>query len=402
MSQELLDQLYRSSNRRVEDVSLDLKRYLYDEIDWRDRLICIKGPKGVGKSTLMLQRIKEAFGSDERALYVSLDSVLLQGVELLDLVEEFVISGGAHLFLDEVHHFEGWQLIIKNLYDEYKRLNIVYSGSSLLRIEKGKGDLSRRQIEYNIYGLSFREYLEFEGIAKIPAISLEELIDNHVKVAGKICEGINIIPVFNEYLRNGYYPFYKETYKGFEDRLNQVISQIIENDAAYIESVSLSTVKKLKKMLAILSESCPQTPNMSALYRELDTDRNLGIKMLDILDRGQLIALLSSKSRKLKNMSRPDKIYCDNTNIMHALVFNTDVGCERETFFFNQLKAAGYDVTYPEKGDFMVDGKYLFEIGGRKKSFEQIADEKDSFLAVGDLDVGRKNRIPLWMFGMMY
>lgn len=201
---------------------------------------------------------------------------------------------------------------------------------------------------------------------------------------------------------NGYYPFYKEVYAGYEQRLLQIINQILESDYPAVETITYSTVQKIKKMLYILAQSCPQTPNMSELYGQLETDRNQGLKMLYILDKANLLNLLSAKDGSLKTLSRPDKIYCDNTNIMYALTENVIAGTKRETFFLNQLRSAGYSVQYPKQGDFLVSRKYLFEVGGRRKTFHQIKDIEDSFLAIDDEEVGRGNKIPLWMFGLLY
>lgn len=204
------------------------------------------------------------------------------------------------------------------------------------------------------------------------------------------------------YQKGGYYPFYREVYAGYEQRIQQIVNQILESDYPAVESISYPTVQKIKKMLYILAQSCPQTPNMAELYRELETDRNQGLKMLYILDRANLLNLLSTKEMPMKNMSRPDKIYCDNTNIMYAFTEMINTGTRRETFFLNQLRSAGHDVRYPKQGDFLIDNRWLFEVGGRRKNYEQIRDISDSYLAIDGEEVGRGNKIPLWMFGFLY
>ena len=271
-----------------------------------------------------------------------------------------------------------------------------------MKLETSGADLSRRQASYTLAGLSFREYLAFEGACEIDAVPLDELLANHSEIAADVSRKVKVLPYYYDYLERGYYPFYKEVYGGYGQRVEATINQVLENDYPSIEDVSFATIRKIKKMLVILAASAPQTPNMSALYRELETDRNQGLKMLGVLERAELLNLLSSKSETLKNMSRPDKIYCDNPNIMAALVERPDKGCMRETFFANQLKAAGHALAYPSAGDFLVDGAHLFEVGGRRKSFEQIKDLPDSYLAVDDLEIGYGNRIPLWMFGLLY
>ena len=391
------------SRRRVRESQTDTKRFLFDRIDWRDRLISITGSRGTGKTTLILQHMKESFPDNpDQAIYVSLDNIWFETHSLLELVDSHYKNGGTHIFMDEVHFLKDWQLMIKNIYDNYPSIHIVYTGSSLLKIEANSGDLSRRQMSYSLPGLSFREYLYFENISFLKPLTLEQLLKEHVQIGESIAEHIRPLKYFEQYLKNGYYPFYKEVYSGYDIRLMQVVNQVLESDYPAVEDIRYSTVKKIKKMLYIIAQSCPQTPNMSELYKELDTDRNHGLKMLNILERANLLSLLSSGSSSLKNMSRPDKIYCDNTNLMYALSETVNIGTKRETFFLNQLKSAGYTVTYPKQGDFLVDEKHLFEVGGKKKTFNQIKELPDSYLAIDDEEVGRGNRIPLWMFGLLY
>ncbi len=394
--------MYRSYERRLRSVSLDFKRYLYDQIDWRDRLICIKGAKGTGKTTLLLQHIKETFEDTAKALYLSLDDLWFSTHPIQDVIEYHYSRGGTHIFLDEVHYFPEWQTLIKNIYDNYPDLSIVYSGSSMLKLNEFKGDLSRRLMDYELYGMSFREYLKFEGLKDIEVVGMEDLLKSHNSLANSIIsDGFKVLPEFEKYLEHGYYPFYKEVYAGFNIRLQNVVNQILDNDYRIIEGVEPSTVRKIKKMFMILAEQVPQTPNMSNLYRELETDRNQGLKMLYTLEKGGLVNLLSDKPRDMNNLSRPDKIFLNNTNLMCALTADPNTGTMRETFFLNQL-SQNHVVTYPAKGDFLVDSKYLFEVGGRKKSFEQIKDIENSFLAIDDVETALGNKIPLWMFGLLY
>ena len=343
-------QFIELSQRRIRTVQTDTKRYMYDKIDWRDRLISITGSRGTGKTTLLLQHIKEQFSKDpDRVLYASLDHLWFQSHSLQELVDMHVKNGGTHVYLDEVHHLDNWQTLIKNLYDDYPGLYIVYTGSSLLRIDAQGGDLSRRRIPYILPGLSFREYLMFEGIIKLDALSFTQLTKDHAEISRSIPDTVPILGLFNKYLKAGYYPFYKEVYAGYDLRLQQIINQVLESDYPAVEKINYTTVQKIKKMLNILSRSCPQTPKMTDVYRELETDRNQGLKMLYVLDRANLLNLLSAEKATLKNMARPDKIYCDNTNIMYSLVPNVEIGTVRETFFLNQLRSAGYNVTYPPK-----------------------------------------------------
>lgn len=365
-------------------------------------MIGIKGARGVGKTTLMLQHIKQNFSQcPDCALYISLDNLWFTTHSLDDLVEYHYTHGGTHLFLDEVHRFPQWQTILKNLYDDYPSLHVAYTGSSMLEIDNGQGDLSRRQVVYPLAGLSFREFLDFECGMKVSVCSLGELLQNHVNIACDITAQVRILPLFEKYLRMGYYPFYKDTFEGYDFRLQEVVRQVIESDLPAVEEVQYVTIRKVKKMLMILAERVPHTPKMSELYKELDTNREQGLKMLYALERGGLLSLLTSQIKNYKSLSRPDKIFLDNPNLMYALSSNTDMGTLRETFFYSQLRVNS-EVLLPPQGDFWVDRKYLFEVGGRTKTFAQIKDVPNSFLAVDGIEVGHHNRIPLWMFGLLY
>lgn len=396
-----IEKVYWISENRIADTSLDFKRYLYDLVDWDSRLVCIKGARGVGKTTMMLQHMKANL-PEGAGLYVSLDNVWVDAKEVYSLAEHHLGHGGTHLFIDEVHKLESWQNLVKSLNDDLRRLKVVYTGSSLLKLEKRGGDLSRRQSSYSLAGLSFREYLKFEGVGDSPAISLETVLKDHVKIARSLQGRFPILKHFDAYRQSGYYPFFKDEPKQYLNRIVQVVNQVLEVDFPEIDDVEPSTVRKIRRMLNVLAASTPQTPNMEKLYRELGTDRKQGLKMLYALERAGLLSLLADSAKaSLKNLPTPDKIYCDNPNLMRALVPQPDVGTMRETFFLNQLRHE-HEVSYPPKGDFLVDGKYLFEVGGIKKSFEQIADIPDSYVVVDDTEVGRGNKIPLWLFGFLY
>ena len=395
-----IDYLYQVSNRKIAKVSLDYKRPLYHKINWDNRLIGIRGPKGVGKSTLLLQHIKEGFMDRSKVLYVSLDNIWFSSNSLIDLVEYHYTHGGTHIFLDEVHRYKQWQDSIKNIYDDYPDLHVVYTGSSMLKIKAADGDLSRRLRSYELNGLSFREYLAFDGVRNYPMLTLDNILTNHVSLASDITSEIKILPYFERYLSSGYYPFYKEEGDGYLSRVQEVVTQTIDNDIPAVEDVEYETLQKLKKLLMILAVQVPFIPKMNELYHELNTSREQGLKLLDILKMARLIAMLKSPLKALKHLSSPDKLYLDNTNLMYALSEDVQIGTIRETFFMNQLSRS-HVVSLPSKGDFMIDGNYLFEVGGRKKSFEQIKDEPDSFLAVDSIEIGNGNKIPLWLFGFL-
>lgn len=402
MAMDDLSTLRMMTARRLRDVPLSFTRHLVHQIDWENRLISLCGARGTGKTTLLLQHMKTAFPNPDQVLYLSLDHLWFKTHSIYDVIESHVQNGGTHVFLDEVHYLENWEQLIKNLYDDFPSLHIVYTGSSILKLRKARADLSRRQAQYTLPGLSFSEYLELEGICMVQPISLEVLLQEHVRLAMHITEGKSILKFFHDYLRVGYYPFYKDVHSGYDERILQVINQVIEGDYPTVENISPATVHKTKKMLMILAENAPQTPNMSQLYKELETDRNQGLKMLKALSEADLINLLSAQSETLKNMSRPEKIYCDNPNIMYALCPEAEIGCVRETFFMNQIQFSDHTVLYPAQGDFLVDGKHLFEVGGKRKTFAQIKDLPDSYLAVDDVEIGTGHKIPLWMFGLLY
>ncbi len=401
MTDEDIERIYRISARKVAETSLSLKRYVFEGVDWNSRLIGLRGARGVGKTTLLLQKILESGAERETTLYLSLDSVWLDVKEIYLLAEHHVQHGGTRLVLDEVHYVRDWQRIIKNIHDDFRELKIAYTGSSLLRLKASQGDLSRRQVGYELRGLSFREFLKFEGRLDWKPVPLADLLAEHLGIAREITEKIKILPLFERYVKSGYYPFFLEDSSKYEERIRQIVNQTLDSDWPSVEDVTAETIRKARKMLRILAAMPPQTPKMNSLYAELDTERQQGLKILYALERAGLLNLLASDFDALDNLSSPEKIYCDNTNLMHALTPDADIGTARETFFANQV-SAGHILTYPKKGDFMVDGKWLFEVGGKGKKFKQIADIKNSFVVNDGVETGFGNKIPLWLFGFLY
>lgn len=396
-----LQTLFNNYHRKIAKIDTRFKRYLYSLINWDARIIGIKGSRGVGKTTMLLQHILLNYTNIDKTLYVSLDDLWFTTHSLIDLVDWADQHGMTRLYLDEVHRYEKWSETLKNIYDSYPDMSIVYTSSSLLMLDNAKVDLSRRQSTYTLYGMSFREYLEFEGILRLEAIPLEGLLERHVQHAMQIVKEIKVASHFENYLAHGYYPYYREAGDDFPSRLRETVSVVIENDLPSVEKMSFETLQKVKKLVMIISERVPFEPNMSELWHQLVTNNDLGLRMLYALDRSQILMLLTSKAKNYKFLYKPDKIFLGNPNLMHVLCPNVHKGNERETYFCSQLSVM-HDVKYPLKGDFLVDDRYLFEVGGRRKSFEQIADVPDSFLAVDDTEVGHGNRIPLWMFGFTY
>lgn len=389
-------------HRKIMTTSLTFKRYLYSKINWNVRLLGIRGARGVGKTTLILQYIKENFNNIDDALYVSLDNLWFNSYKLEDLVEYLYSHGIKYIFLDEVHKYPNWAVVIKNFYDNYPNLNIVYTGSAMLAIDNSKADLSRRQTLYTLNGMSFREYLEYEDVMQINPINLEDLLSNHVKLAMDICYNTVILKHFDDYLQKGYYPYYKESGEDYHYRIGEVTNLIIESDLPSVEDVTFSTIQKTKKLLMVIAQNVPLEPNIAKLTTQLETTRDQCLKMLYILDRAQLLMLFGEKIKDYKHLTNPKKIYLNNSNLMCSLsLSNISEGNKRETFFANQLNSIA-NVTIPKKGDFLVDGKFLFEVGGNSKTFDQIANIPDSYLAIADIETGSGNRIPLWMFGLLY
>lgn len=401
MEQAEIQPLYDSYHRKIAKVDLRFKRYLYSQINWKARIISIKGARGTGKTTMLLQHILENYEDIDQTLYASLDNLWFATHSLMELVDWADRHGISRLYLDEVHRYELWSQSLKNIYDDYPDMSIVFTSSSLLVLDNATVDMSRRQTPYTLYGLSFREYLELEGIFKTEAISLDDVLMHHVKKAMNIVGRIKVAPLFEAYLAHGYYPFYRESLEDFPSRLRETVTVVIDSDLPAVENVTYETLQKTKKLLMIISEHVPFEPTMSELWRQLSTDNESGLKMLYALDKAQVLALLTAKTNNYKSLSKPDKIFLSNPNLMHVLCPKVDKGNERETFFISQLRVL-HDVRYPKQGDFLIDNKFLFEVGGKNKTFEQIADVPNSYLAVDDTEIGSGCRIPLWMFGFLY
>lgn len=397
-----MERLYNTYSRLLAATETKFIRYLHKTINWNNRLIIIKGARGVGKTTMLLQHIKMNFKNPEEALYVSLDHLWFTNHSISDLAEYHFTHGGTHLFLDEIHRYQGWQQEIKNIYDSFPKLNLVVTGSSMLRIdEMATADLSRRHRLYTLEGLSFREYLELEGVATLPSYGLDEILSSHFTIASEICSKVKVLKYFDNYLRSGLYPFYREAGDGFYDRLEQVIDTIITSEIPSVGKIEYSSVYKVKQLLAALAESVPYTLNISSLCSSLQASRNNILKMLDLMDRAELVRRLYAFDDGMKKMTKPEKILFSNTNLMHCLSSQADTGTMRETFMASQL-CVGHHLSMPSMGDLVVDRKWLFEIGGKRKGFSQIKDIEDSFVVADQIETGFDKKIPLWIFGMTY
>lgn len=387
---------------RLLNVTTAFHRYLFSQINWDNRLIGIKGYRGVGKTTLILQHIKEDFVDRQSVLYASADHAWFQTHTLYDLAQYHQQHGGTHLFLDEVHHYHNWQTEIKNIYDDFPSLHIVFTGSSMLHMNVEAGDLSRRLRMYTLQVMSLREYIAIEQELILPVFTLETVLNDSINIASQIAEQITVQPLFEKYLQHGCYPFYKEEGDGFEQRLQETIWLVLERDWPAIEEVNYATIQKTKRLLMVLAEAVPLTPNMTELFAAVETNREGGLRMLYTLEKAGLLALLSRQPRSIGLLRKPDKIYLGNSNLMNALSSDPNIGTLRETFFYNQLQSAGNEVLLASNGDFVINRKYTVEVGGASKTFKQIKGIENSYLAVDNTPIGDVNRIPLWLFGMMY
>ncbi len=381
---------------QLELVSLAFKRYNYDKLPWEARLVGLMGPRGIGKSTLILQHIKsKSLEEQAKSLYVSADHSYFTTNTLIETANQFVREGGEWLYIDEVHKYEGWAQELKQIYDSHPGLHVFFTGSSILDIIDGEADLSRRAILFDMQGLSFREYLEmFHGI-KTPIRSLEDILNGKTEIEGLQ----HPIPLFNQYLRMGYYPFSKEGF--FQQRLQQVIRLTMEVDIPQYANMSPATGKKLRRMLSIIASNVPYKPEATGLANEIKVSRNDIPTYLLYMEKAGMIGQLRDETGGMRGLGKTEKVYLDNTNIIYALSGeNANIGNVRETFFYNQTRLA-LDVTSSKVSDFSI-GKYTFEIGGAKKSHRQIKDVADSFIVRDDTEYANGDILPLWAFGLLY
>jgi len=398
-----MEELFKLSWQRIDNTSLKFKRYLYSSIDFSERLIGILGARGVGKTTLILQYIKENFnGSDNEVLYLSLDNFYFTQNTLIELTERFRSIGGKYLFLDEVHKYPRWSTDIKTIYDNYPDMKIIFSASSLLHIYKGQADLSRRVALYKLNNLSFREYIELTTGKTVETHSLSDILSNHINISRKIATVIKPVKKFKEYLNNGMYPFLLEGKSKYHDKLYQSVMQVFESDIPEITNITSKQLHKLKQLLYVISTSAPFTPNISKLAEKIGIDRKIIYKYLQILEDAQLTMSLRHPSKGMTSFNKPQKLYLNDPNLMYIMgEIQPDIGNIRETFFLNQTNSK-HKVNYTSNTDFIVDNKYYFEIGGKNKTKKQIKNLPESYIVSDDIELGFNNKIPLWLFGFLY
>ena len=395
-----MDILRIQQDNIIKSTSLEHVREFYNEIEWDDRLIGIKGARGVGKTTLMIQRMKLAFPNLENVRYISLDNIWFSTHSLMDYVDSVFKDGVTHIFMDEIHHLDRWEQYLKNIYDSYPGLHIVFTGSSLLEIDHSIADLSRRLLMYDMPGLSFREYLEFKG-CKYPKFSLSEILYDNIKLTNSVNPDQNMVRKFHSYLRHGYFPFFlKSRETEYLNRVANIVSTVVERDIPSMENIDYASLMKAKQLLGILAEQTPSTLNIEKTARNMDISKNLLLKLLFLLDKSQILRLLYYKNeRSPKSLAKPQKILFDNSSIAYSLGV-ADIGKVRESFLASAFR--GHGLGYPLKGDLLVDNRYLFEIGGSGKGYSQIANLPDSFIAADDIEFAFGNKIPLWLLGFLY
>ena len=389
-----MEQLFEYFKRKLQETPTDLVRYKYEEINWHGHALGLVGPRGVGKSTMLLQYIKMQL-DEKDTLYVSADHLYFTSHSLVDLADRFYKMGGKHLFIDEIHKYEGWSIEVKQIFDSYSDLQLIISGSSILDITKGMADLSRRVPIYEMQGLSFREYLHlFHGI-KMQAVKIENILQHEYAIAGVE----HPLPLFHDYLRRGYYPFGRDA--AYDIELQQVVAQTMESDIPLYLNTNVSVGRKLKQLLMVVAESVPFKPIMQKLAEVTGISRNYIQDYLMYMERAGMIAQLRDAVGGIRGLGKTEKVYLDNTNLIYALAPNrADIGNVRETFFMNQMRVEG-DVMCSPVSDFLINGM-TFEIGGRKKGQKQISEVDKGYVVKDDIETGYANVLPLWAFGLMY
>lgn len=396
-----MEELILEFQSKITRTPINIQRYLVQQIDLSNRLVAVKGARGSGKTTMLLQLAK-LFMPIQSTLYVSLDHIYFYDHKLYDLAKQFARFGGTHLLLDEVHKYPNWSREIKLIYDNFPELTVIFTSSSMLEIYKSESDLSRRAITYELKELSFREFIIFETQKILPVYSFSEILEDHNQIATEILDQIKPLPLFAQYLKTGAYPYYKENQKRYIQKLHNTINLIIEIDITAVENLRYDTLVKLKKLLITIATSAPFIPNITKLSEKVGLSRNMLVHSIKILERAGLVNELYKDSTGIGVLTKPEKIYLNNSNLMYALAQeSTNVGNVRETFFLNQFKGL-HQINHSKVADFAINKKYTFEIGGRNKTKRQIVGIDNAYLAKDGIEIGFGTTIPVWLFGFMY
>jgi len=395
---EKLFKKYQYINKKISTISY--KRYFFDIVDFNEKLIGIVGARGVGKTTFLLQYLEGLEISDDKKLYFSVDSIVGAYEKLFDIAESFSNLGGKVLVIDEIHKYKNFEIELKEIYD-FLDIQVIFSGSSAIVLEHKKADLSRRAVLYRVKGLSFREFLELKLGTKFESHTLTDILDNHIALSKEISQTIKPLEHFREYLKFGYYPFYFETPNTYYLKLEETVNVVIESDLPMIYNIEPSNIMKLKQLVAYICNSKPYELNLTNLSTKIGINRKTLYLYIHYLTLGDIFMKVLPKTKGDTVFSKPSKLYLNNTNLNYAYCDNQDMGTLRESFFVNQLDK-NEKIEYSKVGDFLVDNKYIVEIGGKNKSFKQIKDLENSFVVADDIEVGFGNKIPLWLFGFLY
>jgi len=396
----MLSALLGNSTLYLSSVRVTQKRYFYDAIKPSDKLIGIVGARGVGKTTYILHYLNDLSLPVTKKLYMSVDNIVLSNTTLLEIAKEFAAKGGEVLAIDEIHKYKNFEIELKQIYDMLD-LQVIFSGSSAINLEHALADLSRRAVLYRVQGMSYREFLEFKLHLSLPSYTLDEILQNHSDIVFEIKQRLKPLEHWSEYLQGGYYPFYFEDPQRYPIKLNATINAVIETDIPSIFKIKYENVRNLKKLVALICNSEPFKLNIKALSGKIGIDRDTLYLYLDYLDREKILNVIRSRSKGDTVFVKPDKVYLNNPNLHHHYCANSPIGTMRESLFATMIRPF-FTVEISKQGDFLVDEKYTFEIGGKKKSFKQIKDLPNSFIVADDMEIGFGNKIPLWLFGFLY
>jgi uncharacterized protein len=396
-----MENLFEFQESLLRNVTNNFRRYLHRQINWKQRMVGIKGPRGAGKTTLLLQYLKFDIGAPSTALYITADHTWFYNHSLLETAADWYKQGGRILFIDEVHKYPNWSRELKNIYDGLPDVQVVFSASSALDIYRGEADLSRRVISYSLPGLSFREYLSFSTGKNFDLISIKDILNDHLLFSRQILKQLQPLPFFRKYLQNGYLPIIAEGENEYLIKLEQVVNAIVDSDLSYIASYNAGTAIKVKKLLGVIAESAPFKPNIAALARKLDMSRDSVYQYIYQLKDARLLNVLSAEGKGVSTLQKPDKIYLENTNLAYALTEKPDIGNIRETFLLGQLLNAGIEVNAPHEGDFVAKD-IIIEVGAKEKTASQVKGKKNYIVAADDIETGIGSKVPLWIFGFMY
>ncbi len=396
-----MENLIEFQNNILRSVKNEFRRYLHNRINWNQRMIGIKGPRGAGKTTILLQHLKFDEINRKEAIYVTADHPWFYTHSLLETATDWYKMGGKLLIVDEVHKYPKWSSELKNIYDGLPEMKVIFSASSALDIYRGEADLSRRVVTYILGGLSFREFIQFTSGKIFNTVTFDEIKKNHLELSNSITEDFRPLPEFRQYLKTGYLPFFKEGEESYSVKLEQIINTIVDTDLAYIAGYNAGTASKIKKLLGVISQSVPFKPNIASIARKLEISRDSVYQYISLLNDAKLLNNLVVSGKGISILQKPEKLYLENTNLAWALTGNPDVGNIRETFVLNQLVNAGFDVNYLSAGDFLVNGTTI-EVGGKGKNPSQVNHLPDYLIAADDIETGFGQKVPIWLFGFLY